>query len=153
MTDFEKIDVHGILPQQEPFVMIGSLVHFDMETTVARTRIEDSNIFTEDGVFTEAGMIENIAQTCAARIGYINKYILKKGIQIGFIGAVKGLKLFRLPHTGETIVTTITTISEIFGMTLVKAEVKSGDETIATAEMKIAVTDMESEAAKRNNDE
>ena len=24
-----KIDVHELLPQQEPFIMIGSLVHFD----------------------------------------------------------------------------------------------------------------------------
>lgn len=42
-------------------------------------------------------MIENIAQTCAARIGYVNKYILKKGIQIGVIAAVRDLKFLAHP--------------------------------------------------------
>ncbi|MFC2773441.1 MAG: pseudouridylate synthase, partial [Segatella oris] len=33
-TDLRAIDVHELLPQQEPFVMIGSLVYFDKTLTV-----------------------------------------------------------------------------------------------------------------------
>ena len=117
------IDIHELLPQQEPFVMVGKLIHFDMERTVTETKICRENIFTENDLFTASGIIENIAQTCAARIGYVNKYILKKGIQLGFIGAIRNLKLHRCPKVGETIQTTILTIEEIFGMTLVKAMV------------------------------
>jgi len=32
--EFEKIDIHELLPQQEPFVMVGKLCHFDMEKTI-----------------------------------------------------------------------------------------------------------------------
>ena len=96
-------------------------------------------------MFTASGIIENIAQTCAARIGYVNKYILKKGIQLGFIGAIRNLKLHRCPKVGETIQTTILTIEEIFGMTLVKAMVCVGDEILAESEMKIALSEMESQ--------
>lgn len=144
--NFKDIDIHELLPQKEPFVMIGSLEHFDMERTVTSTHIETSNIFTENGEFTPSGVIENIAQTCAARIGYINKYILKKGIQLGFIGAIRKLRLHRLPKAGETITTTILTLEEVFGMTLVSATVCVGDETLAETQMKIAVSQMESES-------
>ncbi len=137
----EKIDIHELLPQQEPFVMVGRLVHYDDVVTTTLTKISDGNIFVENGVFTPSGVIENIAQTCAARIGYINKYILKKGIQIGFIGAVRDLDISRLPKTGEEITTSISVIEEIFGMTLVSASVKAGDEVIAESEMKIAISE------------
>lgn len=136
-----KIDIHELLPQQEPFVMVGKLVSFDMEKTVTKTVISDSNLFVEDGTFSAYGVIENIAQTCAARIGYINKYILKKGIRLGFIGAIRNLRIHRLPRVGETIETTVLTLEEVFGMTLVSASVRAGDEVIADSEMKIAVSE------------
>ena len=37
----EQIDVHELLPQREPFIMIGSLCHFDM----ARTSADNQDIF------------------------------------------------------------------------------------------------------------
>ena len=143
--ELSRIDIHELLPQQEPFVMVGKLVSFDMGKTVTQTLIEDKNIFVESGVFTASGIIENIAQTCATRIGYINKYILKKGIQLGFIGAIRNLKLHRCPKVGELIETTIITEEEVFGMTLVSATVKIADELIAESSMKIAVSDVESQ--------
>lgn len=146
--EFDKIDIHELLPQQEPFVMVGKLMHFDMEKTVTQTEVRADNIFVENGVFTASGIIENIAQTCAARIGYVNKYILKKGIQLGFIGAIRNLNLYRCPKTGEVIETSIVTIEEIFGMTLVSAAVKVDGEVIADSEMKIALSEVESQTAK-----
>lgn len=145
--NFRDIDIHELLPQQEPFVMVGELTHFDMEKTITETKVIDSNLFVEQNHFTSSGLIENIAQTCAARIGYVNKYILKKGIQLGFIGAIRNLNVYRLPKVGETIETTILTIEEIFGMTLVKATVKIENEVITEAEMKIALSEVESQSA------
>ena len=144
--NFRDIDIHELLPQQEPFIMIGSLAHFDMKDTVSVTLIND-NILVDNGQFTASGIIENIAQTCAARIGYINKYIHKKGIQLGFIGAIRKLKLFRLPMVGETIVTRISVQEEIFGMILVSAKVSIDNEIVAESEMKIALSDMGSKAS------
>ena len=145
--EIEKIDIHELLPQQEPFVMVGKLTHFDKEKTTTLTEIQADNLFVEKGLFTSSGVVENIAQTCAARIGYVNKYILKQGIQLGFIGAIRNLRLYRCPRVGEVIETTIITLQEIFGMTLVSATVKSGDELIADCEMKIALSQIESQNA------
>ena len=135
------IDVHELLPQQEPFVMIGRLVHFDMMKTVTETRIEADNIFVENGRMAASGLVENIAQTCAARIGYVNKYILKKGIQVGYIGAVRNMEVMGLPKVGDVITTEVDVIEEVFGMVLAKAVISSDDGTLVTTEMKIAVKD------------
>ncbi len=137
------IDIHELLPQQEPFVMISSLVRFDMQTTVTETVVSADNMFVEDGVFTAPGIVENIAQTCAARIGYVNKYILKKGIQLGFIGAIRDLKVKDLPKVGDTITTTISVIDSVFGMTLVDAVVLNNGAEVISAQMKIAVKESE----------
>lgn len=142
--EIDKIDIHELLPQREPFVMVGRMVYFDMGRCATRTRIAPGNLFVEKGRFTASGIIENIAQTCAARIGYINKYILKKGIQLGFIGAIRNMNLYRSPEAGEEIETEIVTIEEVLGMTLVSAKVTAGEETITEAEIKIALSDKES---------
>ena len=133
------IDVHQLLPQQVPFVMVSQLVHFDMVRTITELLVSDDNIFIEYGRLSATGLTEHIAQTCAARIGYINKYILLKGIQIGVIGAIRDLNIHRLPLVGETITTTLDVLEDIFGMTLIQAVATVGDETIATTQMKIAV--------------
>lgn len=134
-----EIDIHTLLPQQEPFVMIGRLNHFDMVKVITSTEIVPENIFVEDGHMSASGLIENIAQTCAARIGYINKFILKKGIDIGFIGAIKNFTVLEMPQIGDVITTEVTVIEEIFGMLLANAKVILNNRTIAYTDMKIAI--------------
>ena len=138
-TFLRNIDVHELLPQQEPFVMVSRLVHLDNVRTICELDLHADNIFVEDGHFSVSGMIENIAQTCAARIGYVNKYVLKKAVQIGFIGAIRNLEVTGLPEVGQQITTIVDVKEEVFGMTLATAVIKQGDSTLVTTEMKIAV--------------
>ena len=134
-----QIDVHELLPQQEPFVMIGTLTHFDETRTVSETTIAADNIFVDDGRFSASGLIENVAQTCAARIGFVNKYIQGNGITIGVIGAVRKLVINSLPAAGQTITTSVEIISEVFDMTLAKATVTCEGEELLSTEIKISV--------------
>ena len=136
---FRTIDIHELLPQQEPFVMIGSLVHFDKTLTITETEVRQDNIFVDEGNFSASGLMENIAQTCAARIGFVNKYILKKGIQLGFIGAVRNFEVLELPKVGDVIPTRVEVKEEVFGMTLADAIITCGEKVLVTSEMKIAV--------------
>lgn len=137
----KSIDIHKLLPQQEPFIMIGSMRHFDMEQTISEFTISSDTLFVSGGRLTSSGIIENIAQTCAVRIGFINKYVLQKGIQLGFIGAINDFELYSLPCVGDTITTEILIVEEVFGMLLVTATVKKGDELLAKTKMKIAIKD------------
>lgn len=134
-----SIDIHTLLPQQEPFVMIDRMVYFDEKTVVTETTVREDNLFTDNGLFSEYGLIENIAQTCAARIGYTNVYILKKGVQVGFIGSVKRLVLIRRPAVGSVLKTCVEVREEVFGVTLAKAVVSVGGEEIVTCDIKIAI--------------
>ena len=134
-----SIDIHELLPQQEPFVMVSRLVYFDAVRTICEMDIKADNIFVEDGRFSASGMIENIAQTCAARIGYVNKYIVKKAVQTGFVGAIRNLEVIGLPEVGQQIETIVDVIEEVFGMTLVSAVIKQGGRTLVATEMKIAL--------------
>lgn len=133
-----SIDIHTLLPQQEPFVMIGTLIHFEMTKTVTELVVSEDNIFVNDGKFSASGLIENMAQTCAARLGYVNKYILQKGIQIGYIGAIRNMQVYELPNVGDKITTTVNIREEVFGMILADATVKCGDKLLVSTEMKIA---------------
>ena len=134
-----SIDVHGILPQQDPFVMIGKLVHFELVSSITETKIEESCIFVDEGEMSAAGLLENIAQTCAARIGFYNKYVLHNDVRVGFIGAVRNYTVHRLPVAGSVISTKVDVLEEVFGMTLAEAEIRCQGEVIVTAEVKLSV--------------
>ncbi len=142
-SDISSVNILDLIPQRPPFIMIDCLTHFDPVITSSRFTVRDNNLFFSEGRLLASGLIENIAQTCAARIGYINR-LSNEVIKLGFIGAVRNLKIYKTPLTGDTIYTTITVKEEVFQMTLVDAVVKLNDETIAEAEMKIALSDIES---------
>ena len=133
------IDVKTIIPQQPPFVMIDRLIHFDPVFTKTEFKIRPGNLFVENGKFLESGLIENIAQTCAARLGYINTVILKDEVRLGFIGAMKSLYINKLPNVHSTLETTIEVVNEVFNITLVKATTICEGEVLVTCEMKISV--------------
>ena len=140
--EFEKIEILELLPQRKPFIAVDRMLHFDKIMTITSLKIVQDSLFVENGLFTEAGVMENIAQTCAARMGYINKNLQSGSVKIGFIGSVKNLVIEELPRVGDELKTTIEVVSEIFTITLVNAKVEVADKLIASCEMKISITDM-----------
>lgn len=133
------IDISDLLPQRPPFVMVDALKQIDARLTTTEMLVAADNIFVDDGCLSASGLIENIAQSCAARIGFIDKYVREKDIQVGVIGAIRNLQVFTLPHVGKTITTVITAEEEIFGMTLASARVECDGQVLVTATMKIAL--------------
>lgn len=144
MNPVEETPISDLIPQRPPFVMVDRVVAFDRICTTTTFTVLEDCIFVEDGHLRAIGLVENVAQTCAARMGYIN-ILDQENVKLGFIGAVKEMSFLRLPAVGETLFTSITVREEVFGMTLVDAEVRSGDEVIATAEMKIALSETDAQ--------
>jgi len=142
--DLSEINILELLPQQQPFIMVDRILHIDDAKTITELTIRKNNLFFDDGRLSASGLIENIAQTCAARIGYYNKYVLRKSVNIGYIGAIRNLIIERTPSEAETITTQIEIMEEVFKMTLVQAIIKSKDEILVTAEMKIALSEIDS---------
>ena len=142
MMEIKDIDILTLIPQRRPFVMIDRLLSFDEIESSTDFVIKEDNIFCKDGLFLETGIMENIAQTCAARIGYIN-INNNESVKIGVIGSIKDLIITKLPKVGATLLTKVKVLSEVFAITLVEAEVYDNDELIAKCEMKISLTDKE----------
>ena len=144
MIDFENIQVLEIIPQRPPFVMIDALIHFDEVITRTCLTVRADSIFVEDNELTEAGVMENIAQTCAARMGYINKFLNSDKVKIGFIGAIKNLVIEELPKVGDKLNTSVEVVSEVLALTLVNAKVEVNEKLLASCEMRISLTDIDS---------
>lgn len=134
----DEISIYELLPQKVPFVMVDRLVHYDPVITETELVVLPENIFVESGKLSAYGLLENIAQTCAARIGYINR-TSGESVKIGVIGAVKGFNVFSLPKCGDKLLTKIEVISEVMSLTMVKANIFCNGLKIADCEMKIAV--------------
>lgn len=138
------INILQLIPQRPPFVMVDSLVHYDAIRTVTSFLITDENLFVEQGCLTQPGITENMAQTCATRMGYIN-FLAGRPVKLGVIGAIRNMVFHTLPPVGATLTTRITVMQEVFQMTLVDADVWNGTTLVATAQMKIAITDIDAQ--------
>lgn len=133
------IDLHQLLPQQEPFVMVHRIVSFSSASIVTETDVRPDCLFLDHGRLTTEGMIENVAQTCAVRIGYIGKYITHQPLAVGVVGAVSKLQVSAFPSVGSVLTTTATVEQEVFGIILVTASIECGGNTILTTSMKLGL--------------
>ena len=145
MSPFDEIAIGGILPQREPFLFVDRLESYDDRETVTSFTVPEEHLLVEDGHLSASGILENMAQSSAARIGYQCKYILHVPVRIGYIGAIRNFRVQRLPAAGETLSTTILFREDVFGITLTDAVVRVGEEIIAEATLKTALGEKEAE--------
>ena len=131
-------NIETLIPQRQPFVMIDKLLSFSETTTTTGFSIKADNIFVEDGLFKEPGLVENIAQTAAARAGYVSQ-TENKPVLVGYIGAVNNLQVFLLPKTGDELITEITIDNQIFDVTLISGKITCNGQPVAQCKMKIFI--------------
>ncbi len=131
-------NIVDIIPQKPPFVMVDKLLAFSETTTTTGFIIKDDNIFVKNGIFREPGLVENIAQTAAARAGYVSK-TENKPVLVGYIGAVNNLQVFALPKTGDELITEITIENQIFDVTLISGKISCNGQLVAQCKMKIFI--------------
>jgi predicted hotdog family 3-hydroxylacyl-ACP dehydratase len=134
----KEYDILELIPQRLPMVMVDRLLHCDTVLTKTEFTVRKECIMVDDGHMSPIGLIENIAQTCAARMGYIN-ISSGKEVRVGVIGALREMEIHALPKVGDTITTSIIVSDEVFGMTLAQAESRCGDTIMASGTIKIAL--------------
>jgi len=116
--------------------MIDTLVMADEKTAVTQFTVREGHLFVDDAFFSEAGLIENMAQTAAAGTGY-HAVQHQKPAPVGFIGAIKNFEVTRLPKAGDTIRTTTEVLHTVMNATIVQAVIHLNSKKIAEAEFKI----------------
>jgi len=136
MAPSEKIAI----PQKPPMVMIDRIVDSTNGLVTSAFLILPGNVFCHRGRFTEAGLIENMAQTAAAAAG-LKSDGDGRPPRIGFIGGIRDLVIHHYPEAGQEILTTIEVEHEVFNASVVRGTVKLNGSTIASCQLKIFLQD------------
>ena len=142
------VDIQNYLPHRAPMLMVDLILDIDTNFVETIFLIKEGNIFVENDVFIEAGLIENTAQTCSSIVG--KKYFFdedgtenKNVTVIGFISALKNLKIYTLPKVGDSIITKATLVSKFAGddYTLCTMSCKSllGDKILLECEINLFI--------------
>jgi 3-hydroxyacyl-[acyl-carrier-protein] dehydratase len=129
-------DITKYIPQRDPIVMVHALIEADDDHAVTQLAIEPDNIFVSNDFFAEPGLVENIAQTAAMHVGY---QCSKKNIPIpiGYIAAVKDLKIQKLPKQNTSITTSVKITNKVLDVTVVEGRVEQEGNLICSCEMRI----------------
>ncbi len=129
-------DITKYIPQRDPIIMVHELVEADDDHAVTNLVIEPDNVFVSNKYFREPGLVENIAQTAAMHVGY--QCSLKNiPIPIGYIAAVKDLKIFSLPRHNTRIATSVKVTNKVLDVTVVEGKVEQEGNLLCSCEMRI----------------
>ena len=131
-------DILSLIPQKPPFVMVDELLFSDDDHTKTSFTVAANNVFVINGAFSEAGLMENMAQTAAAGAGNMAR-IEDRPIDIGYIGAVKNLEVFELPVVNDELVTEVKVETRLLNIAVVTGRVWRNDTLVAQCEMKIFI--------------
>ncbi len=124
------------IPQRPPIVLISRIYQCDESSVITGFDIIEEHIFTQNGVLTESGIIENMAQSAASMAGYA---AVKNNTTpaVGFIGNIKDLVIHYLPKSGSEILTEVKTKTQVMNVSIIEAKSFCNDVLVATCEMKI----------------
>lgn len=140
-----NINIQNYLPHREPMLMADEIVEIDETHSVTTFRIEESNIFTENGFLNEAGMIENCAQTCSTITGqHLFDDKNEKPAVIGFISNIKKVKIHGLPKVGGVLTTKAEFISQYENICNVASSTFSDGKLLMEAEIVMFIKKLES---------
>ncbi|UII22950.1 hypothetical protein [Fulvivirga ligni] len=139
-------DILKFIPQRSPFVMVSALYDFDEDSVLSGFDIEEGNPLVDDGVLTEGGLTENMAQTAALFAGS-KAQASGKPAPVGFIASIKGLNIEKSPAVGEHIFTTIQIVNEVMNVQIAQARsFNKNMEPLAECEIRIFLQPTEENA-------
>ncbi len=127
--------VGNLIPQKFPFVMVDKVLAFGENFITSGFTVEETNIFTENLIFQEAGLIEHMAQSVALYTGY-QFYLKQEAAPTGYIGSIKSIEIFQLPKVNDNLITKVNVLQEFAGITLVDISVLLNEVEIARGQMK-----------------
>lgn len=132
-------EIEELIPQRAPIKMVEAYEYGDENHGSSWLTMEEGNIFlTERGTMSAEGLLEHIAQTAAAHIGYRKKQA-GEDVTDGYIGDIKKCSIDgQMPKSGDRIRTEIRVISQVGNITLIEAETFCGEKRIIYSRMKLA---------------
>lgn len=133
-----KQNILNYIPQREPICLVHSIYECSEQGGKTGFHVEGDHFFVRDGQLSEAGIIENLAQSCAAHAGYICS-LRDLPPKVGFIANIKDLKILSLPPVNSELITEIILKAYVMNVTLVVATSSYNGQPVAECEMKIFI--------------
>lgn len=133
-----KFPAIDLLPQRPPFQFIDTITHVTEDEIQSSFLISKQSLFLLDDTLSESALIENMAQTIAAG-NSLHQQSTTKTPQIGFIGAIKKIKIQRSPAVHDLLETTVKTLHVIGDARIAEAKIFCNQIEIASAELTIFV--------------
>jgi predicted hotdog family 3-hydroxylacyl-ACP dehydratase len=133
-----KENILNFIPQRDPICLVHSIYACNDEMTKTGFVVEKDHYFVNNGCLTEAGVIENLAQSCAAGAGY-NASLKNMPPKVGFIANIKDLVIHTLPKINSEVITEVALKAFVMNVTLVIVKSTCNGEPIAECEMKIFI--------------
>lgn len=131
-------NIISLIPQRPPFVMVDKILSSGEANTISTFLVKEENIFVQNGLLKEPGMVENIAQTAAARAGVLAQ-AEDKPVRLGYIGAIRNLQVNGFPKINDEIITEITIEKQIFDVSVISGKITCNEQVLAQCEMKIFI--------------
>lgn len=119
--------------------MVDGFSFEDEQNCGSTLTITSDNMFLDgSGRLAEEGILEHIAQTAAAYVGFLRKQAGEE-VNMGYIGDIKRCVVSpTLPKTGDTLTTHLAVMSQVGNITMISAETTVNGLTMLTCRMKLA---------------
>lgn len=143
-----NIAIQNFLPHRAPMLMVDLILELSQQEVKTILEIKKDNIFVENDVFAEIGLLENGAQTCSAIVGQSffldENQLIKHDVKvIGFISGIKKLKVHDLAKVGDIIQTNSILVSRFdsdgYSICTMSSETYVKDKLIFEAEMNLFI--------------
>ncbi|SDE81943.1 ABC transporter permease [Epilithonimonas hungarica] len=143
LKDESLINIHDFLPHREPMLMTDYILELTEDKVITSFKITQDNIFVSDNKFIEAGLIENLAQTCSSILG--QSFFQNPNVEtkvIGFITNIKKIEIFTLPKVDDIIISKASLISQFENICNIFCETFLNDQILIRAEINLFIQEV-----------
>jgi predicted hotdog family 3-hydroxylacyl-ACP dehydratase len=137
MVDLEYLNMSDILLQEGSVRLIDSLISMTPTSTQTRYRVSPDCLFLDDFHLERTALMENMIQTCLARRGYINRFMLNVPLEASPIEGVRDFVVYSDARVGEVLDTTIEVHERIRGTVFIAANIVCGDRDVASCTIRM----------------
>ena len=139
MTVTLPLDAERLIPHRPPMRMIDELLEGGPGFGRARVRFGLDHMGVADGLVLEAALVECVAQTMAAALGYAALQEPQESGEppLGMLTGVSDFTIHHRPEADATLLIEAREIKKLGRMRLVSAQVSCQDQIVAEGQLKL----------------
>ncbi len=130
-------NIEKIIPQRYPMILIDQYKRIDADTACSGAQFSPDSYGCHNGWVSETMLVEAVAQTAAAHIGYEAILENRKEKSIGMLATIDAFTWYDRVKDTERVEIRTTKTDEIGPFKLIEADITIGDRQIATGGIKV----------------